>query len=158
MLRTVMTMLCLLGLTTFSAGHATEMYRWIDTNGVLNYSQVKPEGIQSEKVVTRGSVTSSEIAPASGDPAAQPGQSGPKLTPEQQQKLAELKALHEEEQQKVAEVKQANCEKSRKVLERLKLKDVVRVRENDGSERIIGEDERQRRIDDAQLGIATNCT
>lgn len=135
---------------------ADEMYRWVDKNGVLNYSQIKPEGVKAEKVVTRGTLTSikSETAPP---PASEAGNQ-PKLTEEQQRKLDELKALSAQEEQQVAEIKRAKCEKSQKLLERLKLKEHVRIRENDGSERTLGEDERQQKIQNAELGIATNCT
>jgi hypothetical protein len=80
------------------------------------------------------------------------------LNEEQQRKLDELKALHAQEEQQVADIKRANCEKSKGVLERLKQSERIRVREDTGSERIIGEDERQRRIEEAQQGIASNCT
>lgn len=134
------------------------MYRWVDKNGVLNYSQVEPQGVKSEKIVTRGSL-SSRIQEDSTSAAAQPTDTTkPKLTEEQQRKLEELKALHAQEEQQVAEIKRTNCEKSKSVLERLKQSQRIRVREDAGNERIIGEDERQRRIEEAQEGIASNCT
>ena len=33
----------------------------------------------------------------------------------------------------------------------------IRVRDPDGTQRVMGEDERQRRIEEAQQGIVTNC-
>jgi len=135
---------------------AGEMYRWVDKNGVLNYSQIKPEGVNAEKVVTRAGITPNNSA-ASTPQAAEPANQ-PKLTEEQQRKLDELKALRAQEEQQVAEIKKANCDKSQKLLERLKLKERVRIRESDGSERNLGEDERQQKMRDAELGIATNCT
>jgi len=134
------------------------MYRWVDKDGVVNYSQIEPQGIRAEKVVSQGSVgtrtqqpvpTVVEPVPADDDT--------PKLTEEQQRKLDELKALHALEEQQVAEIRQANCEKSRALLERLRQTAHIRIRADDGAERIIGEDERQRRIEEAQVGIATNC-
>lgn len=161
MLRTMTAVLCLMFLSTVIVAPpvaADEMYRWVDKNGVLNYSQIKPEGVNAEKVETRAGTTArSPATPApAADPAAASGK--PKLTEEQQRKLDELKALQQQEEQQIAEIKRANCEKSQKVLERLKLKEHVRIRNPDGTERALGEDERQKRIEEAQLGIATNCT
>ena len=134
------------------------MYRWVDKSGVLNYSQVEPQGVKSEKIVTRGSLNSRVQEDAKSAPAPTTESVKPKLTEEQQRKLEELKALHAQEQQQVAEIKRTNCEKSKGVLERLKQSERIRVREAAGNERIIGEDERQRRIEEAQEGIASNCT
>lgn len=144
-------------LTPMSA-QAGVMYRWVDKSGVLNYSQVEPQGIKSEKIVTRGSL-SSRVQEGTKPASPQPTDTAkPKLTEEQQRKLEELKALHAQEEQQVAEIKRTNCEKSKSVLERLKQSQRIRVREDAGNERIIGEDERQRRIEEAQEGIASNCT
>jgi len=140
------------------ATQAGVMYRWVDKGGVLNYSQVEPQGVKSEKIVTRGSLSSRVQEDATPAAAQTEVAAKPKLTEEQQRKLDELKALHAMQEQQVAEIRQTNCEKSKGVLERLKQSDRVRVREDSGNERIIGEDERQRRIAKAQEGIATNCT
>jgi hypothetical protein len=40
------------------AARADVMYRWVDKNGVLNYSQVEPQGVKSEKITTRGTLSS----------------------------------------------------------------------------------------------------
>jgi Domain of unknown function (DUF4124) len=134
------------------------MYRWVDKNGVLNYSQVEPQGVKSEKIITRGTISSRVQEDTKSAPAQTAEATKPRLTEEQQRKLDELKALHAQEQQQVAEIKRTNCEKSKSVLERLKQSERIRVREATGTERIIGEDERQRRIEEAQQGIASNCT
>ena len=134
------------------------MYRWVDKNGVLNYSQVEPQGVKSEKIVRRGSLNSRVQEDTKSAPAQATETPKPRLTDEQQRKLDELKALHAQEEQQVADIKRTNCEKSKSVLERLKQSQRIRVREDAGNERIIGEDERQRRIEEAQEGIASNCT
>ena len=168
---TVFLLLCVSILSPILApalAQADVMYRWIDKDGVLNYSQVEPQGVKAEKVITRGSITASTTAKARSsagktDPDAPaldglpPAEDGPKLTAEQQRKLDELKALHAQEEQKVADIRKANCDKSRSVLERLTQSARIRVREGSGDERVIGEDERQKRIQEAQVGIASNC-
>ncbi len=142
----------------FMTTQAEVMYRWVDKGGVLNYSQVEPQGVKSEKIVTRGSLSSRVQETATPSTELTEVAAKPKLTEEQQRKLDELKALHAMQEQQIAQIRQTNCEKSRGVLERLKQSERVRVREDSGNERIIGEDERQRRIAEAQEGIATNCT
>lgn len=139
-----------------STAPAGVMYGWVDKNGVQNYSQLEPQGVKTEKITTRGNVSSRAEEDAKPAPATAPLK--PRLTEEQQRKLDALKALHAQEEQQVADIKRTNCEKSKSVLERLKQSQRIRVREDSGTERIIGEDERQRRIEEAQQGIASNCT
>jgi hypothetical protein len=153
-----LTLLLLTSLLAVSPARAAEMYRWIDKNGVVNYSQIKPEGVNAEKIETRGGAAATGSMTPPPETASTGTPDKPKLTEEQQRKLDELKALQQQEEQQIAEIRRANCEKSRKVLERLKLKEHVRIRNPDGTERTLGEDERQRRIEEAQVGVAANCT
>jgi len=145
-------------LTLSTVAFASSLYRWVDRDGVVNYSERPPEGVNAVPVdqrVTRPvTQTPSPDAPAS-DASATPAEA--KLTDAQRRKLEELRALHAEEERQVAEIRKSNCEKSRKVLERLTQTQHIRVRNDDGSQRIIGEDERQKRINEAQVGIASNC-
>ncbi len=128
-----------------------EIYRWVDENGVVNYTQHKPEDRTAQLVSTRGS-TPPVSAPAEASPAPDSN-----LTEEQQRMLDELKAREAERAEQVAEIRRDNCEKSRSVLQRLTQSERIRVRESGGTERVLPEEERQQRITEAQEGIATNC-
>ena len=52
---------------------------------------------------------------------------------------------------------QENCNRSRDVLNRLNVRSRIRVRNADGSARMMDETERQERIADAQKGVAQYC-
>ena len=148
-----------LSLSSVSA-HA-EVYRWVDENGVVNYSAQPPEGNKAQKVnaraAARPSGNSALPSPAPAPAADDATDEASELDDRQQKMLEELKAIEAQRTQEIADIRRANCEKSREVLDRLTQTDRIRIRNNDGSERIIGEDERQSRISEAQRGVASNC-
>lgn len=141
-----------------------EVYRWVDRDGVVNYGQRVPEGVVAERVsastgqrvVTTTTRPSSDAAQseATGQPAAPAEQ---QLTEEQQQMLDDLRAAEQARQQEVARIREANCQQARSLLDQLTSRGRLRVRGDDGVERVLPEDERQRRIEEAQRGIAVNC-
>ncbi len=141
--------------------NAEEIYRWVDADGVVNYTQQKPRDVEAQALTTqRGAPTrirttaqasSSSIAQADPDGSEQP------MTDAQERMLEELQAKEQARQQQVAEIREQNCSKSRRVLTDLSAKERIRVRGDDGQERIMPEDERQRRISEAQKGIVDNC-
>jgi hypothetical protein len=136
-----------------------DVYRWVDANGVVNYTQLKPAGIHSQQIST-GAAGSMMIAESGDQPAGVPGlqpDGQPELTDTQQSMLKDLQNAEQERQQEFAGAKQANCTKSRDVLDRLTRSDRIRVRDNSGGERVMDQSEREQRISDAQRGIAENC-
>lgn len=159
-----------LGLTPLLMGAA--VYRWVDENGVVNYTQLKPEGVAAELVSDSG-----RRSPASPSPRTTPG-TGPEsdnatpttspvsgqgagqqaLTEEQQEMLSDLRAAEEARQAEIARVRQHNCQQARDVLSRLTQRGRIRVTGADGQERVLPEEERQQRIDEAQRAVAANCT
>ena len=138
-----------------------EMYRWTDTNGVVNFTQLKPRGVQAEHITT-GASGPMVIAEATDQLAGMPGggeaDDGPQLSDGQKHMLKDLQAAEQTRRDEIARIKQANCDKSRNVLNRLSGAERIRVRDDAGAERIMEEGERQQRIGDAQRGISENCT
>lgn len=134
------------------------VYRWVDEDGIVNYTQLKPEGVDAELVSAdtgrRLSTPESEPGPAS-TPA---GTSEQQLTENQQEMLSDLRAAEEQRQQEIAKVRQANCQQARDVLERLTSRGRIRVVGDDGVERAMPEEERRQRIDEAQRSVAVNCS
>jgi len=136
-----------------TAAFAEDVYQWVDENGVTNYTQQRPKiGVEYSRVRTNVAGAALEIQEPEPAPAQRP-----KLTSEQKAMLDDLKAAETARQAEVAKIREANCEKSRLVLQRLTEKERIRVRDNDGTERVMGEDERQNRISQAQEGVASNC-
>jgi len=132
------------------------VYRWVDEDGVVNYSHLKPEGVEAELVSDTGAPQRSRSAPTR-PPAQIPPEGEQTLTESQQRMLSELQAAEQERQAEIARVREANCQEARDVLQRLTSRGRIRVVGDDGQERMMPEEERQRRIDEAQRAVATNC-
>lgn len=133
-----------------------EIYRWVDADGVVNYTQQRPYNIDVEQITTRTGArrVSSEI-PATPAPALGENQQS-ELTEDQQAMLERLRNAEAVRQEQVAEIRTSNCEQARTMLYDLQVRGRVRVRDGD-SVRIMDEDERQQRIGEAQEGVAVNC-
>ncbi len=133
-----------------------DVYRWVGPDGVVNYTQMKPEGVQAERVHAQGGRPSAPAAAAGDRPATQSADASG-LSPKQQEMLSDLQSAEAARKQEVARIREANCERSRRVLDRLSANARIRVRDDSGEERVMGEDERQNRIAEAQQGVAENC-
>lgn len=131
------------------------VYRWVDANGVVNYTQLKPEGVEAE-LVSADTGQRASVRPTRSVPTATPVQTG--LNAKQEAMLSDLKAVEAERQQEIADIRAANCDEARDVLNRLTSRGRIRVRGDDGEERVMPEDERQNRIDESQRAVAVNCT
>lgn len=147
-------LICCLPLLT-----AADIYRWVDANGVVNYTQQKPRGVDAELVSGPGRARSvAAQAPQAEAPTTQTDSAAqPVLNEDQQGMLRDLQAAEEARQQELARVRDDNCTRARSVLTRLTAKGRIRVRDNDGEYRIMNEEERQSRITEAHEGIALNC-
>ncbi|MEZ5558254.1 MAG: DUF4124 domain-containing protein [Pseudomonadales bacterium] len=136
-----------------------QVYRWIDENGVVNYTQLKPEGVESELVSSdsgRAVTSAARSTPAAA--GASPADGGePSLSDRQQAMLRDLQAAEQARKEEFERVRADNCQRARDVLSRLSERGRIRVRGEDGQERMMTEEERQQRIDEAQRGVAANC-
>lgn len=149
-------LLLILGLLPWLMGAA--VYRWVDEDGVVNYSQLKPEGVDAELVSDTGErQRSRDSATPARPPAQTPPEGEQTLTESQQRMLSELQAAEQERQAEIARVRESNCQEARDVLQRLTSRGRIRVAGDDGQERVMPEEERQRRIDEAQRAVAANC-
>ncbi len=133
-------------------------YTWVDDNGVVNYSQEKPRGIDA-KLVSRkhrfgenfGTRRNSAPKPVTGQTAA-PSISGP---------VADInrdaeKTIQEIEAEVQAQRAQA-CQRALDNMQRYSSRGRIRVRGADGEYRIATDEEKQRTIDDIQAQIDENC-
>lgn len=146
----------LLLLTGFTAT-ADEIYRWVDETGVVNYTQQKPRGTESEAIVTGGGSSSTTRAVKEAPEPVTSMATGEPLSAEQEKMLEGLRAAEQVRQTEIAKIKQDNCQQSRDVLSRLTLKNRIRVRGENGEYSVMPEDERQDRINKAQENIARYC-
>jgi hypothetical protein len=134
---------------------AADIYRWVDENGVVNYTQQKPRGVDAELV--SGVRGPSQTTPKAPTPGGNPSDTSPELDERQQRLLEDLQAAEAARRNEIARVREENCSRARGVLDRLTSKSRIRVRGDDGEVHILNEEERQERISEAQRGVATNC-
>lgn len=138
----------LTGVMALCAPASAEMYKWVDDEGNVQYTQTPPPDRQAETIKPPPSVDSESA--------------GKTLTEKKQQldMRRQQDSRAAEETQKVAaeaaKKKQA-CEAARQSLE--KLQSTPRVYEKDayGDRRRIAEEERQKRISEAQERIGKTC-
>lgn len=135
---------------------AADVYRWVDASGVVNYGALPPEGVNAT-LVSRSKSGRLRTSTAASAEVVSDSADDDEMSPEQKAMLKDLEAAEQTRQMEVAKIRASNCEKSRKVLENLTKTQRIRVTEGDGYQRIIGEDERQERISNAQQAIAMNC-
>jgi len=131
-----------------------EVYRWVDANGVVTYSQQKPNNTNSIPVTTAGTPPSALIAQENARVAQESLKT--ELT-EKQQQLIDLQTREANRIAAETALRDSLCESSTKRLAKLTEKDRVRVQNPDGSLRILAEEERQERITSARDKIDENC-
>lgn len=125
------------------------MYKWIDENGRTHYSQSPPNsGVEVETIEPRAKVDTD---------------SANKEITEQSKKAKELrdKRLSKEEQKRKveqdADIKEKNCNQVKKSYTSYQ-KPRITLENNDGSSRILSEEERQKGLNKAQEQIDDFCS
>jgi hypothetical protein len=135
------------------------VYRWVDEGGVINYSQLKPEGVEAELVMAdTGQRIGTTPPPASAGAGADTANGEQQLGESQQKMLDELKAAEAQRREQIAKLRAANCRQARDQLESLTSRGRIRVKGEDGTERVMPDEERRGRIDEAQRAVAANCS
>lgn len=135
--------------------HAADVWMWVDSNGITNYTQQKPRGIDAIRIAA-SDIGRTDVERATTPTKREPTE--PDLTADQQRTLEQLKTEQKANEVEVAAQRRKGCEQAKARLTTLLQNSRVRVKEEDGTERALGEDERQRKISEAQEHIARNCT
>lgn len=158
-------------LIAFASNLQADTYRWIDNGGVVNYSELKPRDVPADRITrisggepsqttrqpNRRAASSTAPAPVTRPMVANNNAYDKNLSPAQREMMRNLQQAENGRQQQVARVRQDNCERSQRALSNLSAKDRIRVRADDGSQRVLPEEERQQRIREAQQGVVVNC-
>ncbi|MAG64302.1 MULTISPECIES: DUF4124 domain-containing protein [Pseudomonas] len=125
---------------------ATQLYRWVDENGVTQFSQQPPAEDQYQRLQVKpapelgtGSLAPAPDASAEEQTEATEPAAAPQPTPEQQAKLAE------------------QCDALRANLTTMQNNPRLRRTLEDGTVERIGEDERQAMIAKAQADLQEHC-
>jgi hypothetical protein len=131
-----------------------EIYRWVDDAGVVNYTQLSPEGVVAERIVT-SSGAPTVVVPITVEVKAEDPDAH--LSAEQKEMMKRLQATEDARQAEIARIKESNCSRAQGVLGKLNGKGRIRVRDASGNETAMREEERQSRIAEAQRDIVSNC-
>jgi hypothetical protein len=146
---------------------AANAYRWVDANGVVNFSERKPQGVPDHLVTviqtrSSGSLSSRPQSTAGGavmtsDTDGSSGTSNSDLNERQRAMLEELEVAEAERQDQVQKIRSDNCARARSLLTSLSGAGRVRVVDENGETTILTEEDRSQRIAAAQQGIVNNC-
>ncbi len=137
------------GLTLQPDASAEEqtIYKWLDEEGVVNYTARPPEDVDYEEV---GIETREPVETEPGSDETRPAQdSAAESTPPEQPEMARS----EPDPEVVAE----RCAQARSNIENLNQYQNVTVRGDDGEQRRISDEERTRMIEEAQAFIDEWC-
>jgi hypothetical protein len=151
MLRRLPVLWALLVFTTASpAADTQDIYKWTDDQGEVHYTQFPPPGGKAEKL--------REAPP----PAQSPETNENKLqkqveTMEQQNKEQQQGAKDAKQWAEIQKIRRSNCETANKNLANLQRGGNIRYMGSDGKVIRLTEEERQKRIDEANKQIKENC-
>lgn len=155
---------------------AEEIYRWVDAAGVIHYTQVAPREGEWQRVTPgthaarraptldnpRARETAGAAGSASSTASPAPQDSGAQDEPPQlsEQQQAMQQRLEEQAAERLADLEQArreNCKKAREQFQQFTTYARIRVEDEGGGTRVLGEEERQQRIAEAREAIVLNC-
>ena len=153
----VITSLILVSLTgSYSAAGDEPYYRWIDENGVVNYSQEKPRGIDSiffSDEVRFGYREQDKPTALPTSPAP------PRTDDETSNEIERVKQQEFEETMKAfEEQKKLNCDHARRRMASYTSRGRIRLKGADGEYQTLTGEERQEKIDNFQKDIDENCS
>lgn len=150
----------LLALITTNTSAETPYYRWVDEQGVVNYSQKPPIGVSAELISQeqafgrrRPESPSSQVAPAQASPAQNQPEEVTDAVPEDE----EYRQIEARMREEVAAQKRTNCLQARKNLESFTSRGRIRVRDDEGNYTIISDSDKQKRIERFQDQIRQFC-
>lgn len=141
-----------------SQAEAEEYYTWVDENGVTNYAERNPEGVnatfvgRSQSFGRPGAVEpapTSPREPSGGNTAS----AGDEVNPDElvDENAARLAA-------ELAETKRRNCDIGKNNLAQLKAFARIRVSDEKGENRILTDEEKEAKAEQARQVIRENCS
>ena len=145
--------------------HGEEYYTWVDENGVTNYSERNPQGYNASHVTPQGrfgyryqppAADTDTPAPPAAEETQAPASDSETLSDAQiEQQIASERARIDAE---IAKAKSSNCRIGKRNLAQLEAYARIRVKDDDGQERVLTDAEKADRIATARKTIRENCT
>lgn len=156
------------GLAMAAQAQEMEYYTWVDENGVTNYAERNPEGINAtyvgrERAFGRpGQAFSDNTASASAAPGLPSGELPNGDSAARGERNINPDQLIEEEAAALAadlaEKKRINCEAGKNNLAQLRAFARVRVSDELGENRILTDEEKEAKAEEARQVIRDNCS
>jgi hypothetical protein len=142
-------------LPIFASAEA-EYYTWVDENGVTNYAQKNPQGYDADHVSKSRPFGYQNSRRPQGDPATTTDTESNEGTKNEDPTSLddERKAIAEQ----IAAVKKSNCNLGKRNLAQLEAYSRIRVKDAEGNETLLNEEEKAARINEARQIIQENCT
>lgn len=135
-----------------------EYYTWVDENGVTNYSERNPQGYSAE-YITKESRFGYQFQPRDSSAPAAPNQDvEEEASPEDQEIDAQIAEERARVNQDIAAAKSSNCQIGKRNLAQLEAYSRIKVKGDDGKERVLTDSEKAERIAKAKKTIRDNCT
>lgn len=143
----------LLGPSTEAA--ATEVYRWKDANGVTQYGERPPEGVQAQRVALRAEPSVAPAPPATSASATPAPVDDPNLSPDERAELARQRALEAAADAR-RQSRAAACARAQQNLQVLRANDYVSLRDGETT-RTLTSAERQQQIAENEAAETEHC-
>jgi hypothetical protein len=122
-------------LMAFSVSVPAALYKWVDENGTMQYSQEPPPSGSYQEIQAPTTPPSSEQEPSPANSNSGPAADPATATPASKQDLAKQEAARE-----------LNCQLAQERLSQLENHARIRYKSADGSMRIMSEEEKQAKL------------
>ncbi|MGK7296430.1 MAG: DUF4124 domain-containing protein [Candidatus Wenzhouxiangella sp. M2_3B_020] len=141
-------MLLMLAAVAVEPAEARTYYKWVDDKGTTHFTAEPPNDRDYDVISTTGQ----RLGNRAFEPANPSSREAPP-EPEPAPQLPREAELSADERERLA----AQCEQARQNLQVLQTRSRIVVEEDDGTQRVAGEEDRQRLIDEAQALIREYC-
>ena len=146
----------------FSSNASSELYKWVDDDGNVHYTQKKPasdfEVIKPPPTIKKDQSAATD---ANGGPIIVDSEEEAKrLEMERNKKIQEVQNVDDENEKIAAEnekIKESNCENSKVNMKKLTATERIRLKGEDGVVRWASVEQRQAQIDKIQSNIDKWC-
>ena len=144
-------------LYTATSNAEDEYYTWVDENGVVNYSEHKPPGLDARFISSDQRFGYQNDEPEEQETPAQTTtqQAAAKEERDIDVEIATQKTRIDKE---IAIAKKSNCNIGKLNLAQLQNYNRIKVQGDDGQVRVLSDEEKQSRIDRAKETIKENCS
>lgn len=134
---------------------ATEVYRWVDENGVVHFGDRAPDQGNAEKVSVQPGPGAQ--SPPASDPASPYTDQATDPEPSYAQQLRDSRAAHKKKMAEKAEASSRVCYEARDVVSRLEPSTRVNEIHEDGTVTRMDDNDRLRKLNEAKALVAEAC-